>query len=406
MASNSFWDTGLGKFLNIITFGIPRIIQGISQPAYNSDGSSNTAFGIFNEQNWKNTAGDILLGDDYQNTEPLGQQLFGTNLGGLIQSLTNRITANELTGAEREANAFSAGQAQIDRAFQERMANTQYQRGVADMRAAGVNPALVIGQGGAAAPSGQAAASVQPQGQGLSMSDLMHLMLIKPQMDLMRAQSDAVRKQGDAALAGAEASKISAGAQARNADTAAERLSTVEQPLARSQVAIGKSVISLNAKSVEKMDKEIGLLSEDISLTQLHQLATSLDIAWKGETWEDSKQLLTAQIGKTISAASLDYALRSKAISEKELNDLQKDIDAKDKFINEAIVEFLKNQPGTGWIQNEINKGSSWQSLLHGYGVGIIDALDPSDFDFTKSNFIGDVIGRGIVKIAAAKNRP
>ena len=73
MTSKSFWDTGLGKFLNIITFGIPRIIQGISQPFRNEDGSSNTAFGVFNQQNWKNTVGDILLGDDYQNNQPLGR---------------------------------------------------------------------------------------------------------------------------------------------------------------------------------------------------------------------------------------------------------------------------------------------------------------------------------------------
>ena len=76
-----------------------------------------------------------------------------------------------LAGIIGTGMANSANSAQADRqmSFQERMSNTQYQRSMADMKAAGLNPMLAFSQGGAGTPSG-ASAQMQDPLQGISSS--------------------------------------------------------------------------------------------------------------------------------------------------------------------------------------------------------------------------------------------
>lgn len=126
------------------------------------------------------------------------------SIDNAFTSLLKKWTGAGLTSAEQEANAFSADQAklawereeqsaQTNREFQERMSNTAYQRQVADMQAAGVNPALAMNSGssGATVPSGamanaSAPSSVSPQ-SGASLSDLLNIATLPYRIKDMKA---------------------------------------------------------------------------------------------------------------------------------------------------------------------------------------------------------------------------
>lgn len=102
--------------------------------------------------------------------EPVGNTYRGIfsswfNAGGVAKENWKRDLQKSLILSD-----INSMEAQKQRAFEERMSNTAYQRAVQDMKLAGINPVLAYSNGGASTPSGSSA-SASSAGYSESNSD-------------------------------------------------------------------------------------------------------------------------------------------------------------------------------------------------------------------------------------------
>lgn len=129
------------------------------------------------------------------------QGKLGKNLSLIADGLTDAVdnaikreTGSGLTDAEREANEFTHNERLEAQDWTAHREDTYYQRTMADMKAAGINPMMAAGGSAGTSPS-SGGQSVSPSNG--SLSNLMELAMLGPQINLMKSQANANNASAD-----------------------------------------------------------------------------------------------------------------------------------------------------------------------------------------------------------------
>lgn len=256
-------------------------------------------------------------------------------LGDIITGAADYFSAKD---AQRTSKKMAREQMQ----FQERMSNTAYQRAVADLRAAGLNPALAYSQGGASTPAGaQGTTVVAKPGtafrEALSASSARGLQAI--QGDNVKSQT-AVNKEL-AEKTRAEVSKVNA----ETLKVEQDRRVGVQEELAK-------------ARSLGKTDAEVAKLTAE--LREIDARIAHLGAETRSETAEARIKEVVAEVADML-RSPVDASAQG-------LKDLEKVAPS----VREAVLDFLMSDQGASG-STVVNRAKAAEKLDK-----VLDQLPPA----------------------------
>lgn len=281
--------------------------------------------------------------------------LFGHGFNGVkdaYKSMSDATTGAHLTGAQREANEFESQQAERQMLFQQQMRDSQYQSAVADMKGAGLNPALMYGSGasGNAAPSGAMAASESP-----GSPDIVGLLGQMQNLALLRAQ----------------ARNLDANTGKTLAETDLTKQNIVESNARIQQIKANVRSLGLSADAQEIVNKYLDR-KESVGLQNMELEGNKLAAEWteiqqKISNLSTEQQKMLQDIAE--SQRRVDYLLSQQRLNDAQIEEIKHTIlkiDAeRDNLIKTGIVidkdiDFYEWNHGENITAAGVNAGARY----------------------------------------------
>lgn len=260
----------------------------------------------------------------YNNKTKTNNNMWGAVIGAavsavaaLASSISNRRFQKKTM---REQNEFNSNEAQITREWNQQMDNTKYQRQVADMQAAGVNPALAMNGGVTTQATSNATAS---SGSGIPGGlDLSSVMEMAVQMSQLKLRNKELKLQEK--LVDSQANKNNADADKTKKETSwIDELNSANIDKIRadidkvfSDISVNDSTIEVNGHKIDMYDAQTGLFNSQMSTEEKKQQLYASQIAINNLTQDKMKLLMPYAVRYQKSIIALNEANTEKARQE------------------------------------------------------------------------------------------